>query len=229
MSTRSPKFAKDELKIALYVYLQRPGDKISLDAPEIHWLSATLRQLPVHELEKRPSHSKFRSRKGVARRLRELEAIIEDRSDRTLKNYRAVWDQYGRDVEALEPDVRRLLEGKGFASLDRLVWKELRRRHNQWADFRAEGDVQQRENGLLRELRIYRGQAGVWVDTDVTRPVSGNEAGVAVSVHIGSITLTISRPATSSTTTQIQGARQAATRLRSGRLRTRDASDFLYS
>lgn len=69
MSTQSPKIKKDEIRIALYVYLRRWEESLSKDISKIHWLSSTLQQLPIYPEDKRPLPHEFRTRDEVARRV----------------------------------------------------------------------------------------------------------------------------------------------------------------
>jgi len=59
---------------------------------------------------------------------------------------------------------------------------ETRRRKAMWDDLLSRGGPRNVAPALLRELGIYGGAAGVWVNSEVTRGVSSDQFGVAVSV-----------------------------------------------
>lgn len=188
MTTKSPNLTKDELRLALYAYLQRDGSSISRSGAGVHWLSAVLSQLPIHSVGGRPPPDQFRTREGLARRLRELKSIAEGTSDRKLTNYRSIWNEYGPDTDTLGRDARRLLEKSDLkTSLLLPVWEEIKRRHELWERLRGEGDPSAAGSTILRDLGIYRGQAGIYTDKPRTSKITGGEHGITVSVmHTGS-------------------------------------------
>jgi len=59
---------------------------------------------------------------------------------------------------------------------------ETRRRQAMWEDLLSRGGPRNVEPALVRKLGIYGGAAGVWVNGAVTRGLSANQAGIAVSV-----------------------------------------------
>jgi 5-methylcytosine-specific restriction endonuclease McrA len=185
---KSPNLTEEELRLALWAYLQREDASISKSGAGVHWLSAALKQLPIHPNESRPPPGQFRTREGLARRLRELEGIAKGTSDRKLKNYRFVWSEYGLDADSLGRDARRLLDRYGLKiSLRPPVWKEIKRRHELWERLQAEGDPGAAGSPILRDLGIYRGQAGIYMDKPRTSEITGGEHGITVSVmHTGS-------------------------------------------
>lgn len=66
------------------------------------------------------------------------------------------------------------------------VREEIERRQNLWAVLGQRGGPIGVEPSLLRELRIYRGGQGVWVDKTVTRSTVPSGSGVAVALlHTG--------------------------------------------
>jgi putative restriction endonuclease len=68
---------------------------------------------------------------------------------------------------------------------DRLA-SEVVRREGMWAALLAAGGPDDVEPGLLRELGIYGGAQGVWVDAARTASVTGGSSGVTVAVlHTG--------------------------------------------
>ena len=67
------------------------------------------------------------------------------------------------------------------------VESELHRRNQMWADLLTRGGPSKVSAGLLRELVIYGGASGIWVNKGVTRDLTADGAGVAVAVlHNGS-------------------------------------------
>jgi hypothetical protein len=71
--------------------------------------------------------------------------------------------------------------------MDDQVKRELARRLDIWAALKARGGPDGIRPELIKELRIHRGQQGVFRDLDVTRLVTGDPAGITVGVlHTGS-------------------------------------------
>src|SRR5215471_7631244 len=65
---------------------------------------------------------------------------------------------------------------------------ERRRREALWKKLATSGGPNQVSPGLLRQLGLYGGAQGIWVNKEVTGTVSPNGAGVAVSVlHTGQL------------------------------------------
>jgi hypothetical protein len=188
MSVGSPNLTEDELRLALCAYLQREEASISRSSAGTYWLSAALKQLPIHPVESRPPPDQFRTREGLARRLRELEGIARGTNDRKLTSYRSVWNEYGSDADALGRDARRLLEKNGLEiSLRPPVWNEIRHRHKLWEQLEGERDPNAAGSKILRNLGIYRGQAGIYMNKPRTSEVIGGKHGITVSVmHTGS-------------------------------------------
>jgi hypothetical protein len=69
---KSRNLTEEELRLALWAYLQREDASISKSGAGVHWLSAALKQLPIHPNESRPPPDQFRTREELTRRLREL-------------------------------------------------------------------------------------------------------------------------------------------------------------
>lgn len=64
------------------------------------------------------------------------------------------------------------------------IESELNHRLQIWDELKARFDIENVPSGILRELRIYGGQQGIWVDKQRTRTISPN--GVTVSLkHSG--------------------------------------------
>lgn len=66
------------------------------------------------------------------------------------------------------------------------VTSEARRRRRMWKDLEERGGPNNVSPQALRDLRIYGGAQGIWVDAETTRDVSNDAFGVTVSVlHTG--------------------------------------------
>ncbi|WP_263834406.1 HNH endonuclease [Salinibacter sp.] len=64
--------------------------------------------------------------------------------------------------------------------------QEVQRRHEMWEELCERGGPKSVGSTLVRELGIYRGQAGIWRDKDQTAELTGGESGATVSVlHTG--------------------------------------------
>jgi len=64
--------------------------------------------------------------------------------------------------------------------------QEVQRRHEMWEAVLDRGGPEEVEPTLVRELGIYRGQAGIWRDKERTAELTDSGSGVTVSVlHIG--------------------------------------------
>ncbi|MCS3859471.1 HNH endonuclease [Salinibacter ruber] len=64
--------------------------------------------------------------------------------------------------------------------------QEVQRRHEMWEELCERGGPQSVGSTLVRELGIYRGQAGIWRDKDQTAGLTDDGSGVTVSVlHTG--------------------------------------------
>jgi len=186
MNTRSPTLTEEELTFALHAYLQVEESSLSPESPPVRWLSQVLRQLPIHGPEDRPEETEFRSPEGLARRLRELEDVIQDQSDPPLEKYRSVWAKYRGKQTQLENDVERLLDRHGArATMNPAVQEEIDRRREIWEELLETGPDGV-DGDRLRTLDVYRGQAGIWVDKQRTGPFSEGGEGITVSVmHTG--------------------------------------------
>ena len=70
--------------------------------------------------------------------------------------------------------------------MNRLVQQELEYRRNMWNSILSSGGPERVQARLLRELRIYRGAAGIWYDKPRTSNLTGDGNGVTVSLlHTG--------------------------------------------
>ncbi|HEX4805066.1 MAG TPA: hypothetical protein VFU94_04125 [Conexibacter sp.] len=102
-------FTRDELVVLLDHHLRRSaGEPIDGQA-----LSRRLRALPANA--DRPSAEAFRTPDGVMRAVRRFDAYARGGDDRDSPHYRAVWDRYAHDPEALSAAVA---QAEGKAPLD---------------------------------------------------------------------------------------------------------------
>jgi putative restriction endonuclease len=94
-----------------------------------------------------------------------------------------------------EATVARKLRSLGFEVIQRSAQdtpqasgravQERARRESMWASLRAAGGPDRLSPGLLREVGVYGGAQGVWVDTDRTRGIDG-AGGITVGLlHTG--------------------------------------------
>ena len=108
--TRNPTWARDELLLALDVYLQNGRRYLNPNHPAIVALSELLNVLPIHPTAERSSS--FRNPQGVAMKLANFMSLDPTHPGEGLKAGGAgdakVWTEYGDAPEVLKEVVRAL-------------------------------------------------------------------------------------------------------------------------
>ena len=104
---RNPAWDRDELILALDVYLRVPRARNDKKDPALQDLSETLRSLPIHT--DRPDPTRFRNLNSVYLKLQNFKAIDPEYTARGLsgltaggtRREQAVWDRYAQEPEEL--------------------------------------------------------------------------------------------------------------------------------
>lgn len=95
MSSRNPPWSREELILALDLYLRRWHQGIAVDDPEIVELSGVLNSLPIHP--NRPDAKRFRNPNGVYMKLGNFARLDPDyRGEGLTRGNRlekSVWDE----------------------------------------------------------------------------------------------------------------------------------------
>ena len=61
------------------------------------------------------------------------------------------------------------------------IEREIKRRADLW-NLVCQHDISNLDPSFLKELKIYSGQQGVWVNTEITKNISPNNYGITVGV-----------------------------------------------
>jgi 5-methylcytosine-specific restriction enzyme A len=112
-ASRNPTWTRDELILAMDLYISRGRSQLSSDDPEVISLSDVLNQLPVHEEHDRKE--KFRNPNGVSMKLGNFLSLDPDYPGAGLTRggrlEREVWDEFITDPERLERTAKAIREG----------------------------------------------------------------------------------------------------------------------
>lgn len=103
---RNPKWTRDELVLALDVFLRIDSEHILKSAPEILELSALLNAMSIHPPEKR--FPPFRDPDGVRRRISYFAQIAAGEEIAGHEPYLEVWKAFAGEPAALRDEVNRI-------------------------------------------------------------------------------------------------------------------------
>ncbi len=162
----NPNWERDELILALDLYIRYGRRSLGQAHPDVVALSALLNQLPIHSKELREAN--FRNPAGVALKVENLRAYDAERTDggkgmpRGGQGDRDVWAEYGHRLDELAKDAAAIKlsldlpyelpdDDEGFAEGKVLEHVHKRRERNRTLVARKLGTVQQTTGALACE------------------------------------------------------------------------------
>jgi 5-methylcytosine-specific restriction protein A len=106
---RNPKWHRDEIILALYLYFQENRGSIDKKNPKIIELSKMLRKLPI--VKDRPDEEKFRNANGVTLKLSNLKAIETGKGMKNVSNLdKEIFHEFNRKRALLNSIAEEIIE-----------------------------------------------------------------------------------------------------------------------